>query len=83
MKIRLVPRGDIELRCVAVMKQVVLFRGVLVTVGIPVKNLSTEISGLDAELFVLADSPSHLGLHDKMGESGCWEPRRGLVFRTR
>jgi hypothetical protein len=82
MKIRLVPRGDIELRRVAVMKQEVLFRGVPVTVGIPVKNLSTEIPGIAARLFVLTDRPSQQGLHDKMGELSGREPVAGLVFRT-
>jgi hypothetical protein len=61
---------------------VVLFRGVLVTVGIPVENLSAAISGSEAGLFILVDKPSQQGLHGKVGESGGLEPGTRLVFRT-
>jgi hypothetical protein len=82
MKIRLVPHGDIELWCATMMKRVVLFRDVLVTVGIPVKNLATAIPGFAAGLFILSDRPPQQGLRGKMEESGGREPRTTLVFRT-
>ena len=82
MKIRLVPHGDIELWCATVMKRVVLFRDVLVTVGIPVKNLAAAIPGFAAGLFILSDKPPQQGLRDEMEEFGGREPRTTLVFRT-
>ncbi|MDP9848227.1 hypothetical protein [Streptosporangium lutulentum] len=82
MKIRLVPYGDIELRCGAVMKRVVLFRGVPVTVGIPVKKLSVAIPGSAAGLFILADKAPQQGLRGKVEEPGGLEPGATLVFRT-
>jgi hypothetical protein len=61
MKIRLVLHSDIELWCATVMKLVVLFRDLLVTVGIPVKKLAAVIPGFAVGLFILADRPSSRG----------------------